>query len=27
MMVVKHLDRLIRRDDVHKEGDLYVLNE
>jgi glyoxylase-like metal-dependent hydrolase (beta-lactamase superfamily II) len=27
MMIVKHLDRLIRRDDVHKEGDLYVLNE
>ena len=27
MMIVKHLDRLIRLDGVHKEGDLYILNE
>ena len=25
MMISKHLDRLIRQDDVHKEGGLYVL--
>jgi glyoxylase-like metal-dependent hydrolase (beta-lactamase superfamily II) len=27
MMIVKHLDRLIRRGGVRKEGALYVLNE